>query len=103
MTAPHPLRSTATVTTERSSRWIKQMNSHLGRKAEVREIPDGGRLLLLAGGSCAMTGDDTTLRLAAEAPDEAALERVQAVVGGHLERFAAAEGLAVQWQRNGAS
>ena len=34
---------------------------------------DGGRLRMLAGGSCRMTGDDSTLRFVATAPDEASL------------------------------
>lgn len=99
MTAPQDLRSTATVATHRAERWIKQLSSHLGRKAEVSEEPDGGRLLLLAGGSCLLSGDAAGLRFTARAPDEAALERVQSVVGGHLERFAAQEGLRVEWRR----
>jgi uncharacterized protein len=93
------LRSRAEVGTDRSDRWIKQLASHLGRKAEVREEPDGARVLLLAGGSCRLRGDERALHLAATAPDEQALARVEQVVGGHLERFAAAEGLAVRWER----
>lgn len=94
----HTLRSTAVVATDRSERWIRQLGSHLGRKAEVRPV-DGGQLLLLAGGSCLLTGDDRTLRFAAAGPDEDALQRVQHVVGGHFERFAAGEGLTVAWYR----
>lgn len=93
------LRSTADVATDRSDRWVKQLSAHLGRKAEVRATDGGGQLLLLAGGSCHLSGDAATLRFAATAPDEATLERVQSVVGGHLERFAAKEGLAVVWRR----
>jgi hypothetical protein len=99
MTAPaRTLRSTAEVATDRSDRWIKQLSAHLGRKAETRPV-DGGQLLQIAGGSCRMTGDDHALRFDATAPDEASLERVQRVVGGHFERFAASEGLTVAWHR----
>ena len=99
MTAPtEDLRSHAEVETDRAERWVKQLSSHLGRKAEVRDA-DGGQLLLLAGGSCLLTGDDRVLRFAAAAPDAEALGRVEDVVGGHLERFAAKEGLTVRWQR----
>ena len=93
------LRSTATVQTDRSERWIKQLCSHLGRRAEVREEADGAQVLVIAGGSCRMSGDDAAVRLAATASDEEALARVEDVVGGHLERFAEAEGLVVQWER----
>ena len=82
---------------------LTAFGSHLGRKAEVRDDGNGGQLLLLAGGRCSMTGDETSLHFAVEAPDQAVLERVQAVVGGHLERFAAAEGIVVVWQRKEAS
>ena len=93
------LHSTATVQTDRSERWIKQLASHLGRKAEVRQEADGAQVLLIAGGSCRMSGDDAALRFAASAQDEASLARVEDVVGRHLERFAEAEGLVVRWER----
>ena len=92
-------RSTATVETDRCDRWIKQLRSHLGRKAEVSQDDDGATVLLLAGGRCRMHGDDSTLRFDASAPDEYALARIETVIGGHLERFAADEGLVVRWQR----
>ncbi len=93
------LRSTAIVPTDRSARWIKQLAAHLGRRAEVREEADGARVLLIAGATCRMSGDDAELRLAATAADDDALARVEHVVGSHLERFAAAEGLTVSWER----
>ena len=96
MTAP--LTSRAVVPTARGQRWVKQLASHLGRKAEVREQEDG-TLLVLGGGSCLMAADDAALRFSASADDAASLERVQDVVGRHLERFAAAEGLTVSWRR----
>ena len=93
------LRSNAVVATDRPERWITQLASHLGRKAEVREEPDGAVVLVLGESSCRMSGGDAALRLAAAAPDDEALTRVERVVGGHLERFAAGEGLTVTWQR----
>ncbi|GAA4560304.1 hypothetical protein GCM10023097_74230 [Streptomyces collinus] len=46
-----------------------------------------------------MTYEDTTLRLASTGPDEEALSHVRHVIAVHLERFAAAEGLRVVWDR----
>ena len=92
------LHSTATVQTDRSERWIKQLASHLGRKAEV-EQRDADVLLHLAGGTCAMSSDGAGVHLRASAPDAEALDRVQQVVGGHFERFAQAEGVVVTWSR----
>ncbi|MDP4504165.1 DUF2218 domain-containing protein [Nonomuraea turcica] len=92
------LQSHADVLTARGERWRKQLASHLGRKCEV--VQDGDTTtLVIAGGACAMTCDATTLRLAATAPDEDTLAQVQHVIGVHLERFAADEGLRVAWQR----
>jgi hypothetical protein len=92
------LRSHADVPTPRGERWRKQIASHLGRKCEV--VHDGDTItLLLAGGSCAMTYDDTTLHLSAAGPNDDALTQVQHVIGVHLERFAADEGLRVDWHR----
>ncbi|MFD5947380.1 DUF2218 domain-containing protein [Streptomyces collinus] len=92
------LRSHADVPTLRGERWRKQLTSHLGRRCEV--VHDGDTItLLLAGGSCAMTYEDTTLRLAATGPDEEALSHVRHVIAVHLERFAAAEELRVVWDR----
>jgi uncharacterized protein len=93
------LRSHADVPTPRGERWRKQLASHLGRRAEV--VHDGdATVLVLGGSSCAMTYDATTLRFTATAPDEEALAQVEHVVGGHFERFAAAEGLRVVWLRD---
>ena len=92
-------RSHAAVPTDRPERWIKQLASHLGRKAEVREEADGAVVLVLGGGSCRMSGGEGLLHLGADAPDDKALTRVEHVVGSHLERFAQAEGLTVAWER----
>ncbi|MBD9722441.1 DUF2218 domain-containing protein [Streptomyces caniscabiei] len=92
------LRSHADVSTPRGERWRKQLASHLGRRCEVVH-DDDTITLLLAGGACAMTYDDTALHLAATGPDEGALSQVRHVIAVHLERFAADEGLHVVWDR----
>jgi len=94
-TGPH---SYAAVPTDRPERWVKQLASHLGRKAEVREEADA-TVLVLGGGTCRMSGGTGVLHLSAAAPDDEALAQVEHVVGSHLERFAQAEGLTVAWQR----
>jgi len=92
----HVHRSQADVEVERGERWVTQLASHLGRKAEVEQQADGV-LLRLAGGSCLMSSDATGVRLVASAPEAEQLARVQEVVGGHFERFAAKEGVLVRW------
>ncbi len=98
MTTDTPLlRARADVTTDRPDRWLKQLASHLGRKATVTELDDA-TVLGIGTGSCTLRAGDDVLSFAAEAPDEESLARVQQVVGGHFERFAAKEGLTVDWQ-----
>jgi hypothetical protein len=86
----------AAVATDAAARYAKQLASHLGRKAEVREEPEGPRVVL-GGGSCLLVAGATTLDLHAEAGSTEALERVQHVVGGHLERFGQRDALVVVW------
>src|SRR4051794_25319988 len=93
---PTAVTSVADVATERGERWRKQLVSHFGHKVDVTEDGDA-TVLHLAGGNCRLSCDDEALHLAASAPDEATLSRVCEVVGGHLERFAAKEGLRVVW------
>ena len=100
MTSPTTtLRSHAVVPTERAERWVTQLASHLGHKAEVVRT-DTSATLAIAGGSCVMTWDAAAARFAATAPEAEALGRIEDVVGRHLERFAAKEGLTVDWQRD---
>lgn len=101
MTGPaQDLSSTAAIATPRGDRWIKQLSSHLGRTRQVVVLEDGSSVLLFDPGSCAMASDGTTLRFTASAPDEATLARVEQVVGGHFDRFAASEGLRAHWIRH---
>lgn len=92
------MRALARVSTERPERYAKQLASHLGRKCEVRESPEGP-IVLLAGGQCLLASRGDVLELCAEAPGEDVLERVKDVVGRHLERFGAKDGLVVAWDR----
>lgn len=86
----------AAVATDRAERYAKQLVSHLGRKAEVREEPEGSRLVI-GGGSCLVVPGTDVLDLRAEASDADALRVVRDVVGGHLARFGEKDGLVVDW------
>lgn len=101
-----PLTSTAQVATGRPARYRKQLGSHLGRNL-IADVQQGRTHLTFPGeqgeapkGSCALVEEDGILRLEAEGVDEAMIERVEHVVGGHLERFGEAEGLTVVWERS---
>lgn len=94
----HSLNSRADVVTERPERWAKQLASHFGTKIEVVSA-DSGHTLAFGAGQGEILPGDGVLVLHAHADDEAGLETVQRVLGGHLERFAAKDGLTVTWVR----
>ncbi|MCU1601223.1 MAG: hypothetical protein JWO22_1932 [Frankiales bacterium] len=87
--------STAHVLTSSPDRYAKQLASHLGRKAEVRDEEAGQRIVIGAGSCLLECGDDLVLH--AEAPDTETLERVKTVVASHLERFGSRNELVVSW------
>lgn len=88
--------ATAAVATGSAARYAKQLASHLGRKAEIRDEAKGPRVVI-GDGSCLLVAGEHALELRALAETADGLERVQQVVGGHLERFGQREGLAVDW------
>ena len=90
--------STALVATDRPERWRKQLAAHFARKVEVQDVVDG-TLVTVGAGRCRMADRDGALLLEVHAADEASRDRLEDVVGGHLERFAVREGLVVTWQR----
>ncbi len=88
--------ASAAVATERPERYAKQLVSHLGRKAEVREEPEGSRLVI-GEASCLVVPGEGVLELRAEAASEDGLALVRNVVGGHLVRFGEKDELVVTW------
>ncbi|OMG28859.1 hypothetical protein BKH36_02520 [Actinomyces naeslundii] len=96
-------RSIARVTTDRPARYGRQLASHMGRKITAVWDDDAtGSLTFDREG--AVTGvvriscHDGVLQLVLEADDEH-LERLEHVVGIHLARFGAKDGLVVSWNR----
>lgn len=94
--------ATASVATPTPERYAKQLAGHLGRRLEVREEPDGLRLMFAAGagnssGDCLIRPLDGTLELSAGAAEPGDLERITQVVGSHLERFGQRNELLVVW------
>ncbi|WP_035753217.1 DUF2218 domain-containing protein [Parafrankia discariae] len=90
------LEAHATVKTQAAARYVKQLASHLGRRTEPVEGPEGTSLLL-GGGRCLLVATEETLILRASAPTSGDLERVKNVVGAHLERFGRRDDLTVHW------
>ncbi|WP_299038630.1 DUF2218 domain-containing protein [uncultured Pseudokineococcus sp.] len=92
-----PLTARADVEVDRPERWAKQLVSHLSRKAPLESTAEGEELAI-GSGRGVVRAEAARLVLLAHAPDAASLERVQEVLGGHLERFAAKEGVTVRWE-----
>jgi hypothetical protein len=90
--------SVGRVSTGQPQRYVKQVVSHLGRKASTALSDDGiGTLILSTGGRCTLTPADGVLILVATADDDEELAHVRDVVERHLERFGGREGLRVSW------
>jgi hypothetical protein len=90
--------STADVATDAAPRYAKQLASHLGRKAPVEELPDGGFRLTIGTGHGVLEPQPDRLVLRATAPDLESLGVVQDVLGRHLVRFGRRNELTVTWQ-----
>ena len=94
MTAP--LSARADVSTDAPARYAKQLASHLGRRVEWTTEGDVSTAAI-GGGTGTVEVGDGVLTLRAEAPDRESLERVQDVLGRHLERFGQRNELSVSW------
>jgi uncharacterized protein len=90
------LSARADVPTPTPDRYAKQLVSHLGRRL-TWSTEGGTSTAELAGGTGTVVVGDGVLTLLAEAPDAAALGRVQHVLGSHLERFGQRNELTVRW------
>jgi uncharacterized protein len=97
---PDILTTRADVRTDVPERYAKQLVSHLGRRVEF--TVDGPRSTAdIAGGTGIVEVGDGVLTLRAQAPDAATLDRVQHVLGSHLERFGQRNELVVVWTDDG--
>ncbi|MEV0974214.1 DUF2218 domain-containing protein [Microtetraspora glauca] len=90
--------SIAYVATDAAARYAKQLASHLGRKSEAEELPDGGYRLIFSAGEGVLTPEADRLVMRASAADAESLGVVQDVLGRHLERFGQRNELTVTWE-----
>jgi hypothetical protein len=88
--------SHAIVPSDRADRYVKQLVSHLGRKAGVVSSGEGHRLSLSAG-DCVVRSVQGRIELVAQADTEQALHAVEQVVARHLVRFGQRDELRVTW------
>ena len=92
------LRAVADVATDVPERYAKQLVSHLGRRLTWVTDGDTSRAEIGPGVGTVVVGSGV-LTLRAEAPDVETLERIQHVLGSHLERFGQRNELLVSWDR----
>jgi hypothetical protein len=92
------LTSRADVSTDAPARYAKQLVSHLGRKLTWSTEGDTSSADIGTGTGTVQVGEGV-LTLLAAAPDEEGLDRVEDVLGRHLERFGQRNELAVTWVR----
>src|SRR5664279_3318141 len=98
--------STAVVVTDASSRYAKQLLSHLGHKVTVEPLDDqpapAGRLVF-SYGTGTVVPQEGTLVLEAAAADAESLARVKDVMQRHLENLGARRELIVSWGPEGSA
>ena len=95
------MQSQAIVATELGARYLGQLCKHFAHKIHVTysaEAPNEGRIAFTIG-TCTLVSDATTLKLVADAANDADLAQVQNVIDRHLERFTFREPLKLDWQR----
>ncbi len=91
------IRSTADVSTDKPVPYMRQLCKHFGHKVDASFGEDTG-YIQFEYGRCELRADDGTLRLEVSAADAESHERMERVIGSHLERFGRRDGLSVAWQ-----
>ena len=90
------MRSTTAIEMPNAGVYLRQLCRHFGHRVETTFGDRDGRISF-AFGECELHAGDDRLELTAIADDGEARERVENVVGSHLERFAFREELRVTW------
>lgn len=88
---------TARAVTDRGARYAKQLASHLGRRISTSVDDAGVATFRLEDATAVLTPMPRVLEMAFSGGSEDSLGRLVAVVASHFERFAAKDGLVVEW------
>ena len=89
--------SRAEVATDKPVAYMRQLCKHFGHKVDTGYGDDRGHIQFDFG-RCELHASDATLTLEVSAADADSHERMEQVVGSHLERFGRRDGLNVTWQ-----
>jgi uncharacterized protein len=90
--------SHAEVATEKPVPYMRQLCKHFGHRTDS-SFGDNSGHIQFEFGRCELQARDGTLALEVSAPDRESHERMERVVGSHLERFGRRDGLTVEWIR----
>jgi len=88
----------AEVITDKQVPYMRQLCKHFGHKTDASYGDDSGHIQFDFG-RCELQARDGLLELVVSASDEEAHERMERVIGSHLERFGRRDALRVDWQR----
>jgi uncharacterized protein len=89
--------SRAEVATDKPVAYMRQLCKHFGHKVDAGFDEDSGHIEFEFG-RCELHAAGGSLTLEVSAADEESHERMERVVGSHLERFGRRDGLSVAWQ-----
>jgi hypothetical protein len=90
------IRSKAEVATDKPVPYMRQLCKHFGHKCEAQFGEDSG-YIQFEFGRCELHAADAMLSLSVSAPDQESHERMERVIGSHLERFGRRDRLSVEW------
>jgi uncharacterized protein len=90
------IRSRAEVATDKPVPYMRQLCKHFGHKVDASFGEDSG-YIQFDFGRCELHTSDGTLTLEVSAPDGESHERMERVIGSHLERFGRRDELSVAW------
>jgi uncharacterized protein len=90
------LTSRADVATEKPVPYMRQLCKHFGHKTDASFGDDTG-YIQFEFGRCELQAADGELKMTVSATDDENRQRMQNVIGSHLERFGRRDGLSVSW------
>jgi hypothetical protein len=88
--------SQAQVATDKPVPYMRQLCKHFGHKTDAAFGDDSG-YIQFEFGRAELRAREGKLELAVSAADAESHERVEHVIGSHLERFGKRDGLSVAW------
>lgn len=90
------IKSHADVATDKPVAYMRQLCKHFGHKVDASFDDDSG-YIQFEFGRCELHTSDGTLSLEVSAADAESHERMERVIGSHLERFGRRDELSVTW------